>query len=283
MELLTRDQFRERVQARDQNRCIVCGKTGKLDSHHVVERRLFSDGGYYMDNGVSLCDPDCHMKAESTEISCDTLRELAGIKTIVLPGHLYADDTYDKWGNQILPNGNRLRGELFWDESVRAVIKPYLHLFQKHTKPPRTWRLPWNPDPKGDDRILPDTSYFQKKEVVVTTKMDGENVSIYGPDGYCHARKVEPINTPDSDRVKALAATIGSEIPDEWRVCGESLIRQHTIHYQNLKPHQNWFYQVFNIWDRNNNCLHWDQVVEWAELLDLPVVQVLYRVFIMKI
>ena len=37
----------------------------------------------------------------------------------VLPDHLYEDQRYDKRGNIITPNGSHLRGELFFDQSVR--------------------------------------------------------------------------------------------------------------------------------------------------------------------
>ena len=43
--LLTRDEFREGVFARDHNNCVICGEPA-ADAHHIVERRLFSDGGY---------------------------------------------------------------------------------------------------------------------------------------------------------------------------------------------------------------------------------------------
>lgn len=276
--LYTRDQFREGVFARDGHKCVNCGAAGvPLDAHHIIERRLFENGGYYLENGATLCDPQCHMLAESTLLSCDVIRTKCGIQRVVLPDHLYPDDEYDKWGNQILPNGNRLMGELFWDASVHAVLSPVLHLFSPHTKAPRTWHLPWSPGKTPDDRVLANVEYFVGKRVVVTAKQDGENVSIYGPDGYAHARKVEPINTPNSDRVKSLAAEIGQDIPSGWRVCGESLWRTHTIEYKNLRPHERWFYQVFNIWDETNMCLSWSQVEEWSSLLNLPTVPVLYQ------
>jgi len=43
--LLTRDEFREAVFARDHHRCVICRNEGK-DAHHILERRLFDDGGY---------------------------------------------------------------------------------------------------------------------------------------------------------------------------------------------------------------------------------------------
>lgn len=276
--LLTRDRFRESVLARDNHACVVCKRKGiPLDAHHIIERRLFPDGGYYLANGASLCDPECHTRAEQTLVSCDELRDLCGIRDVILPPHLYDDTRYDKWGNVILPNGRRLRGELFFDESVHAVLAPVLDLFDARTKPPRTWHLPWSPGATEDDRVMPDVEFFRGREVVVTAKMDGENTTIYGPDGYVHARRVEPLATPDSGRIKALALEIGVDIPAEWRVCGENIVRQHTIHYENLTPHDRWFFPVFNVWNARNECLAWDEVCEWAALLNLPTVPVLWR------
>ncbi len=73
--LLTRDQFRESVFERDNYQCVVCQSPAQ-DAHHILERRLFPDGGYYMNNGVSVCGP-CHIKCEETTISCETVREAA--------------------------------------------------------------------------------------------------------------------------------------------------------------------------------------------------------------
>lgn len=122
--LLSRDEFRERVFARDNHKCVICGAPAK-DTHHIVERRLFTAleeaGGYFLDNGVSVCE-EHHLAAERTTLSCEKLRQAAGILTVLLPEHLYDDFDYDKWGNPILPNSTRLRGELFYDESVQKVV-----------------------------------------------------------------------------------------------------------------------------------------------------------------
>src|SRR5208337_3939674 len=103
--LLTRDQFREGVFARDGKKCVNCGLPG-VDAHHILERRLFPDGGYYLNNGVTVCE-NCHLAAEATLISCEHLRERAGITEIVLPEHFFVDGSYDKWGNQVLDDGRR--------------------------------------------------------------------------------------------------------------------------------------------------------------------------------
>ena len=85
-ELLSRDEFRDAVFTRDKNRCVICGAPA-VDAHHILDRRLFHDGGYYLDNGASLCS-DHHLAAEMTTISCDDIRTACGIKTIILPDHL---------------------------------------------------------------------------------------------------------------------------------------------------------------------------------------------------
>lgn len=160
--LLTRTQFRELTFERDKHRCVMCGAEGQLDAHHIIERRLWSDGGYYLDNGVTLCDPTCHTLAEQTLISCETLREKAGIKVVLLPDHLDSSERWDKWGNAYLPNGQRLQGELFHEESVQRVLAPVLSEFTSRVKYPRTRHLPWSPGASVDDCHMNDTAYCRQ-------------------------------------------------------------------------------------------------------------------------
>ena len=81
--LLTRIEFKEQVFKRDNHKCIICNKDA-ADAHHIIDRSLFSDNGYYLDNGVSLCS-ECHIKAEQTIISCKELRTKANIQNIIYP------------------------------------------------------------------------------------------------------------------------------------------------------------------------------------------------------
>jgi 5-methylcytosine-specific restriction endonuclease McrA len=69
MKLLKREEFKEKVFDRDNNICVNCNDIA-VDAHHIVERKLFEDGGYYLENGVSLCSK-CHLLAEQTILSCD--------------------------------------------------------------------------------------------------------------------------------------------------------------------------------------------------------------------
>src|SRR5688572_11167489 len=95
--LVSRSTFREGVFSRDNFKCVLCGAPGQ-DAHHIMERRLFSDGGYYLNNGASVCG-SCHLKCESTEITVEQVREAVGITKPIIPDHLYDDQIYDKWGN----------------------------------------------------------------------------------------------------------------------------------------------------------------------------------------
>jgi len=267
--LLTRDQFRNNVFERDGHKCVICGKPA-ADAHHIIERRLFPDGGYYLANGASLC-PEHHLLAESTELSTDEIREAAGIDEIILPPHLYEDCTYDKWGNEILPNGLRVKGELFHDESIQKVIAPVLNQFTDRIKYPRTYHLPWSPGMNKDDRQMPDASIFISKDVVITEKMDGENTTWYTD--YVHARSINSGSHPSRNKMKDLWAQVGYNIPQDWRVCGENLYAKHSIHYKELES----YFYMFSIWDDKNMCLSWDETEEWSELLEIPLVPVLFQ------
>lgn len=267
--LLSRDEFRAAVFARDGGNCLMCPRPA-VDAHHILERRLWPDGGYYLANGASVCE-EHHLSAEATTISCQELREKAGIKIVLLPPHLYEDQDWDKWGNPILPNGQRLKGELFHDESVQKVIKPVLHLFTGRVKYPRTPHLPWSPNVSSDDKIIENLDHLRGEEVVVTVKMDGEQTSMYR-DGF-HARSLDTAPHPSRDWLWGVHRQMGHDIPDGWRVCGENLYAKHSIHYTHLDA----LFLVFGIWDEKNLCLSWDDTTFYTQALGLKNVAVLYR------
>lgn len=264
--LLTRTQFRDAVFARDKG-CVVCRGPAQ-DAHHILERRLWGDGGYYLGNGVAVCEPH-HIEAEQTAISCERLRELAGISEALLPEHMSPDQVYDKWGNPVLANGRRMKGELFYEVTVQRVLEHLLHLFDDWVKYPRTYHVPWSPGATNDDKVLHDLSGFEGRRVIVTVKMDGGNTSLYR-DGL-HARSLEGASHPSRAWVRAFHARFAQDIPEGWRVCGEDLFAKHSISYANLRE---WFL-AFSIWQRDT-CLAWDETVEWCQILGLEHVPVLY-------
>lgn len=249
---MTRDDFRNAVFDRDNHSCVICGSTAK-DAHHILERRLFSDGGYYLNNGASLCE-EHHIEAEMTKLSCNDIRKAAGITEIVIPPHFYEDVEYDKWGNQILRNGTRIKGELFDDISVQKILSNVLGEFSDYVKYPRTYHLPWSPGMNRDDRMMDNVSIFEGQEVMICEKLDGENTSMYFD--RIHARSLETENHPSRNWVKNLWAQKGYNIPEGWRVCGENMYAKHAIHYtkENGNALKTYFY-MFSIWDDRNVCL----------------------------
>jgi RNA ligase len=269
--LLSREAFRKLVFERDHGRCVRCGGPA-VDAHHILERRLFPEGGYYLDNGASVCTRD-HLLAERTLLSCEELRERCGITTVVLPPQLDTGERYDKWGNLWLADGTRSPGELFWDLSVQRILRAggVLDQFRSWVKHPRMPHLPWSPGVGPDDLHVAGLGGLTGGQVVVTEKLDGENTTMYRD--HIHARSVDSRSHPTRDWVKGLWARVAADIPAGWRVCGENLWAVHSIRYGELPS----FFLVFGVWDERNRCLGWDETAEWAALLGLQVVPVLYR------
>lgn len=262
-QLLTRDQFREQVFARDNSVCVFCDKPAK-DAHHIIERRLWNDGGYYLENGASVCE-EHHLQCEMTTITVEQVREACGITKIVVPDHMYDDTIYDKWGNVVLDDGRRLRGELFNDESVQKILGQggVLDQFVKYVKYPRTMHLPWSPGVHDDDRVMPDTSAFEGRTVIVMEKLDGENTTMYSD--YIHARSITSGSHPSRNWIKSFHGMICGNIPNDWRINAENLYAKHSILYKHLDT----YCYGFAIWDENNVILDWKTTLEWFELIGI--------------
>jgi hypothetical protein len=270
LELISRDAFREGVFFRDKYKCVLCGALAQ-DAHHILERRLFEDGGYYLNNGASVCGP-CHLACESTAFSVETVREAAGITKPVLPDHFYDDQIYDKWGNISLGNNQWLRGELFNDPSVQKVISWKLSLFVPYVKYPRTYHLPWSENLTSDDRMMSESVLhgLMSSFIVVTEKMDGENTTLYRD--YIHARSVDSANHESRNWVKNFWGAMAHDIPEGWRICGENLFAEHSIAYKELPT----YFMGFSIWNEQNVCLSWQDTLHWFELLGITPAPTLF-------
>lgn len=126
-QLLSRDDFKDKVFKRDKHICVFCNKHA-VDAHHIIDRKLFPDGGYYLDNGASVCD-EHHWAVEKTDISVEEVRKACGITNIILPECFDSSKVYDKWCNIILPNGRRQPGPMFFEENVQKILKDKIWLF----------------------------------------------------------------------------------------------------------------------------------------------------------
>lgn len=266
---MTREEFRKAVFERDHFTCVVCLEPA-VDAHHLIERRLWGDGGYYLDNGVSLCAFH-HLLAEQTLVTPWELREMAGIEKEILPDCLEDDHVYDKWGNIITPEGTRMRGPLFYDESVQKVLAPVLSQFLTYVKYPRTPHLPWSKGSTLDDMILRAAPFKPEDLVVVTEKLDGENTTMYRD--YIHARSLENVYHSTRSWVKNFWATnVAYQIPSYMRIVGENMYGTHSIKYENLKS----FFYGISIWE-DERCLSYLETLENFEILGITPAPVLAR------
>lgn len=254
---------------RDGKKCVNCSDAvGPHDAHHIFERKLWSNGGYYLENGATLCEA-CHRLAESTILSVEDLHRKIGADKYPIPETFVQEEPYDKWGNPILPSGKRTKGPLFLEH--QKVLSPVSHLFIDKVKYPRTFHLPWSPGILSDDRVMESLDEFRGQRVIVTEKLDGENTTL-SREGV-HARSVEGYHShPSRSHMKILHARVGYEIPVGWRICGENVWGVHSIHYKELDN----YFQVFSVWNEVNLCASWDDTVLYAKVLGLTAVPVLY-------
>lgn len=140
-------------------------------------------------------------------------------------------------------------------------------------KYPRTFHLPSSLGATSDDKyISKETLKFLSSgiELVVTEKLDGGNFTMTR--NHAFARSTDGTSQLWDNPAKALWASIRQDIPENWRVSGESLYAQRSVAYSDLPG---WFV-VFGVWD-GSKALSWQEVTQWAELLGLPLAPVLYQ------
>jgi hypothetical protein len=247
----------EQVLIRDNFACVACKSKHELTAHHILERALWNDTahqGYILDNLVTVCD-NCHWLAEEGYLTPVALRDFAGIKRVVLPEHLYPDTEYDKWGNPI-ESGAILRGELSWERGMEMM---------EYTKYPRTYHLPWSNPSKGDRSMTVLPQVWYDEDIVVTDKIDGQNITMYHD--YIHSRAV--VGARIDSWTKNMWSKIAHNIPVGWRVCGDSVAITHTVDYER----DFWMHSIWN----GDTALSWDETKVWASLLDLTLVHELFR------
>lgn len=124
--LLSRARFKEEVFRRSRGRCCLCPAPA-MDAHHILDRKLFDDGGYYLSNGAAVCEGH-HWQCETTVLALPVVRAAAQIHQVVLPDCLAAlgfAAPLDKWGNLLLDGtwtGYRLLGPLGSDTGMNKAL-----------------------------------------------------------------------------------------------------------------------------------------------------------------
>ena len=235
--LLTRDNFREMGFARDNHKCVICGEVA-VDFHHLFDRSLFPDGGYYISNGASLCT-EHHIDAEKSILTVQQIRDAAKITELILPPSLLPNVVYDKWGNA---------------EDYNA-------------KYPRSLHAPFSLGTTSDDRFIPKGygAEFAKRKLIITEKLDGQNLCFNASGVYARSHAVPTEHAWDKTMVE-LWHTIKNDLGD-LELFGESMYAIHSIEYTKLESH---FY-LFGV-RQNGLWLSWDDVKMWAELFGFPMV-----------
>jgi RNA ligase len=268
--IVSEGAFYREVMQRDGSRCVICGSIPE-GVIHLMDLRLWDGDGEYVDNGVTLCAQH-HLAAIITDIPLDDLRRAANIAELWLPPHLYASTEYDRWGNPLMPDGSRARGELFQEPDVQAHLKRggRLESFVHWVKYPRTHVVPWSPSKGDGDRWMTDVANFEGQRVIVTEKMDGENVSLYRD--HRHTRSLMRIEHPSRDWLDSQWEKVRDSIPYGWRICGEYLFVTHSIVYDNLCS----YLHAFSVWDDDNWCLAWDETKAFLGEREIEIAPVVY-------
>lgn len=144
----------------------------------------------------------------------------------------------------------------------------------ENRKYPRTAHLPTSPGATSDDKFITKSgldTLRSASEFLVTEKMDGGNVTMTR--NHFFARSLDSGTHSWDTPAKALWASVRFQIPEGWRVSGESLYARRSVGYDSLPG----FYMVFGVWDDKDDLLDWDFTEEFAAELGLPVVPTLYR------
>lgn len=137
-------------------------------------------------------------------------------------------------------------------------------------KYPRTFHFPFSEGATNDDRIQSDWQSILQHELVVTEKLDGENSCIKSSGVYARSHGAvnrNPWARPMWDIWERVGHTLG-----DLHIFGENMYAVHSITYAEM---EHYFY-IFAIRD-GDTWLSWNEVLEYAQILELPVTPVVQR------
>lgn len=119
-QLLSRKDFGKYCWIRNIGYCVFCQEQA-VNAHHILDRKLYPDGGYYLGNGAAVCERH-HILCETTHISVEATRLAARIEKPVLPPGFDPHKVYDKWGNIVINDGVILMGPLAKDTGCQRAL-----------------------------------------------------------------------------------------------------------------------------------------------------------------
>jgi hypothetical protein len=135
----------------------------------------------------------------------------------------------------------------------------------------RTFHLPYSPGSTNDDRISKSVESLLGIDIVISEKLDGENTGITR--GGVFARSHAAYTTsPWSIEVRKLHQRIGRDLDEDVFLFGENMEGIHSLEYSNLKS----YFYLFAVRD-GAIWIPWINVEEYAYLLDVPTVPILFK------
>lgn len=262
---MTRNDFRQACVQRDDGECLIptCDKPvttdpeGPGEVHHIIERKLWDDGGYFPDNGACVCN-EHHRLAEDNVIPPQAFWQWADLpKTLPVS----VDSEEHGW------NVNK------WGEPLEY---PPWEAFRDYIKYPSTRHLPWSHERDDDDTAHDSIEFLTGYPLIATVKMDGGNcMLVKDTDEPIRARNGRQADKEHFDMAKQWYwnNNLYQEIPEYMQVFGEWLYAKHSIHYgcdceeecEDVGPPLRDYFQVFGMYDtRYNLWLSWHETVELA-------------------
>lgn len=267
---MTRQDFRERCTERDNKECTVpiCPHTVTSDPdesgevHHILERKLWEEGGYIPDNGATVCNFH-HRLAETDIIPPQAFWRWIEVEEPPLPQGIDSMHV-DKWGESL--------EEPPWKEHRERI------------KYPSTQHLPWSHESDRDDTSFDTLESFIGVPLVGTIKMDGSNCMLVSDEeNPVRARNGKHAGKAHFDLCKKMywENNLYEKIPDHLQIFGEWIYAKHSIHYgcdcdedcEDIGPALKDYFQVFGIYDmRYDLWLGWGETYNISKELNLTVV-----------
>lgn len=266
---MSRAAFRKECVERDGGECLVplCDEhvtadpEGPGEVHHIIERKLWENGGYFPDNGACVCN-EHHRMAEQNIIPPQAFYRWANIESPIYPDGLNED--CDKWGE--------------------PLDTPPWQEHRKYIKYPSTRHLPWSHERDDDDTAHEQVDCFLGYPLVATIKMDGANAQLVkDSENPVRARNGRHADKQHFDMCKQMYwdNNLYEDIPQHLQIFGEWLYAKHSIHYgcdckepcDDIGPALRDYFQVFGMFDtRYNLFLGWQETRIIANRLGLTMV-----------
>jgi hypothetical protein len=257
-----REEFNQECLKRDNNDCVVpwCTETAD-DVHHIIDRDLWTDGGYIPENGASVCNFH-HKKAEKDIIPPQAFWYWIGVEPKT-PNNLRRD--INKWGEEYeTPPHN--------DKKEVAKYPSTLHVSMDEYK-------------TGFNSL----EEMVDEEIIITTKMDGSNTMLLKDTEHpVRARNGSHASHSSFSQLKKIYhdKNLYSKIDENLQIFGEWMKKKHSIHYgckcenkcDDIGPALDSYFYVFGVFNNKLNLwLSWDEVETIADKIGFPTVPVIKK------